>query len=121
MKKIRRRLFTFSPDTQSTLAALLLLTGGFIMVTVLIYFLATADERISAVVVTSEDIGRLQSARFIGRLIHRETQIETGKGVFLVRGAFPALKGHALVLERREDGTQMLCDPVQHLCRKLIE
>ena len=66
MKKSQRRLFTFSPDTQSTLAALLLLTGGFTMVAVLIYFLATADERISAVVVTSEDIGRLQSARFIG-------------------------------------------------------
>src|SRR3989344_3215802 len=72
MKKSQRRLFTFSPDTQSTLAALLLLTGGFTMVAVLIYFLATADERISAVVVTSEVIGRLQSGRVLGRLIHRE-------------------------------------------------
>lgn len=119
MKKSQRRLFTFSPDTQSTLAALLLLTGGFTMVAVLIYFLATADERISAVVVTSEDIGRLQSARFIGRFIHRETQIETEKGVFLVRGVFPVLKGNALVLEHREDGVRMLCDPEQNHCRKL--
>lgn len=120
MKKFRQWSFALSPDTQSTLAALLLLTDCFTMVAVLIYFLATAEERISAVAVTSEDNGRLQSARFIGRFVRRETQVETEKGVFLVRGTFPALKGHALVLERREDEVRMLCDSVQKICGRLV-
>lgn len=101
--------------------ALSLLAGGFAVVAALLYFLATTDERISAVVVASEDIGRLQSARFIDRFVRRETQIETEKGVFPVPGAFSALKGNALVLERREDGARMLCDPAQKICGRLVQ
>ncbi|MHB1141458.1 MAG: hypothetical protein ACYC1T_06870 [Sulfuricaulis sp.] len=69
----------------------------------------------------SEDIGRLQSARFIDRFVRRETQIETEKGVFLVRRTFPALKGNALLLERREDRARMLCDPAQKIYGRLVQ
>ena len=51
----------------------------------------------------------------------RETEIETEKGVYLVRGAFPARKGHPLVQEQREDGARVLCDPAEKVCARLVE
>lgn len=119
MKK--RRRFTFSSDTKRLLAALLLLASLFSVAMILPYYLATAIDSPSTNVVSSEDMGRLQSARFIDRFPRRETEIETEKGVFLVRGAFVARKGHPLVLERREDGARMLCDPAEKICGRLME
>ena len=121
MNKSWRRSFALSPDTRSSLAALSLLAGSFAVVVALLYYLATADDRISPLVVATEDGGRLQSARFIDRATRRETEIETEKGVFLVRGVFPALKGHPLVLERRGDGAWMLCDRAQKICGRLVQ
>lgn len=72
-----------------------------------------------ALVVASEDAGRLQSAYFVDQLIRRQTIVETDKGSFVVCGAFPAIKGHALVLERRRDGKRMLCDPAEKICSRL--
>lgn len=120
MKKYWRRRFTLSSDTKSLLTALLLLTGCFALVITVPYYLATGDDRISAVIVVSEDVGRLQSARFIDRFLRRETEIETEKGVFLVHGAFVARKGHSLVLEQRDDGARMLCDPTEKICARLV-
>lgn len=120
MKKSWRRRFNLSSDTKSLLAVLLLLAGLFTIAVILPLYLTAIDSP-SATVVSSEDMGRLQSARFIDRFIRRETEIETDKGVFLVRGAFMARKGHPLVLELRDDGARMLCDPAQEICGRLAE
>ena len=73
----------------------------------------------SAAVVTTEDVGTLQSAHFIDQLIRHETIIDTEKGSFVVCGTFPVIKNHALVLERRQDGARLLCDPAEKICVRL--
>ena len=121
MKKSWCRRFALSSDTKSLLAALLLLAGLFTIAVILPLYLATAMDSPSTTVVSSEDIGRLRSARFIDRFLQRETEIETDKGVFLVCGVFVALKGHPMVLEQREDGGRVLCDSVQKICARLVQ
>lgn len=120
MKKFWRRRFVISSDTKSWLTALLLLAVLFATVIAVPYYLAIGDNRISAVVVTSEDQGRLQSARYIERFFGYETEVETDKGLLLVRGAFPARKGHSLALELRDDGARMLCDSVEKVCARVL-
>lgn len=75
----------------------------------------------SAPIVASEDAGRLRTAHFIDQLIRHETIVDTEKGSFVVCGTFPAITGHALVLERRRDGNRMLCDPAEKICARLVQ
>lgn len=122
MKKSWLRRLTISADDKALLGALLILAACFALAFIFpLYLVSSVDKVPATAVISSEDIGRLQSARFIERLVHKETEIETEKGIFLVRGAFPARKGHPLVLERREGGARVLCDPVQKICGRLAE
>ena len=120
MKKSWLHHFTISTDDKALLGALLVLTACFALAFIFpLYLVASSDKVPATAVISSEDIGRLQSARFIGRLVHSETEIETEKGVFLVRGVFPARKGHRLVLEQREDGMRVLCDAAENTCARI--
>lgn len=121
MKKSWIRRLAISTDDKDLLGALLLLTACFALAFILpLYLVALSDNVPATAVVSSEEVGRLQSAHFIERLVHSETEIETEKGVFLVRGTFPARKGHLLVLEQREDGARVLCDVAEKVCGRLI-
>ncbi|MHB8623882.1 MAG: hypothetical protein ACYC9J_13925 [Sulfuricaulis sp.] len=121
MTKGSSRRFTLRAHTKNWLGAVLLFVGFLTLMAAVLYFVVTVvfDGTPSAVVITSEDVGRLQSARFIDQFVQRETVIDTEKGSFLVRGVFPAVKDHALVLERREGGAQVLCDPAEKVCAPL--
>lgn len=122
MKKSWFRRFTISSDDKALLSALSILAACFALAFIFpLYFVASADKVPATAVISSEDIGRLQSMRYIDRFFRRETAIETEKGVFLVRGTFVARKEHLLVLEQREDGARMLCDPAQKICGRLVE
>lgn len=122
MKKTWLRRFTISTDDKTLLGALLILTACFGLAFIFpLYLVASSNKVPATAVISSEDIGRLQSARFIERLVHSETEIETDKGIFLVRGAFPARKGHPLVLEQREDGARVLCDSAEEVCARLVK
>lgn len=122
MKKSWLRRLAISTDDKALLGALLLLAVCFALAFIFpLYLVASSDEVPATAVISSEDIGRLQSVRFIERLIHSETEIETEKGIFLVRGTFVARKGHPLVLEHREDGVRVLCDVVEKICGRLVE
>lgn len=122
MKKSWFRRLVISTDNKDLLGALLVLTACFALAFIFpLYLVSSADKVPATAVISSEDIGRLQSARFIERLVHKVTEIETEKGVFLVRGAFVARKGHHLVLEQREGGARVLCDPAEEVCARLVE
>jgi hypothetical protein len=122
MKKSWLRSLSITTDNKSLLGALLLLAACFALTFILpLYLVASSDKVPATAVISSEDIGELQSARFIERLVHRKTEIETEKGIFLVRGTFVARKGHPLVLEQREDGARVLCDAVEKICGRLVE
>lgn len=121
MKKSWLRRLRISTDDKALLGALLLLTACFALAFAFPLYLVTSAGKVPATaVISSEDMGGLQSARFIERLVHSETEIETEKGIFLVRGAFPARKGHPLVLEKREDGVRVLCDSAEEVCARLV-
>lgn len=120
MKKSWLRRLTISTDDKALLGALLILAVCFALTFVFPLYLAASGDKVPATaVISSEDIGRLQSARFIERLVHSETEIETEKGFFLVRGAFLARKGHRMVLEQREDGMRVLCDTAENACARI--
>lgn len=122
MKKTWLSRLKISTDDKALLGALLILAACFTLAFIFPLYLAVSGDEVPATaVISSEDIGRLQSARFIERLVRSETEIETEKGIFLVRGTFVARKGHPLVLERREDGARVLCDAVEKICGRLVE
>lgn len=121
MKKSWFHRLAISTDDKALLGALLVLTACFGLAFIFpLYLITSADKVPATAVISSEDIGRLQSARFIERLVHSETEIETEKGIFLVRGTFVARKGHPLVLEQREDGARILCDPMEKICARMV-
>lgn len=121
MKKSWHRRLGISTDDKTLFGALLMLAACFALAFIFpLYLVASADKVPATAVISSENIGRLQSAHFIERFIHSETEIETEKGIFLVRGTFPARKGHPLALEQREDGARILCDTVEKICRRLV-
>ena len=117
MDKQSRRDSTSSLD--------LLVIGAFLLLVVMFvvemaWLMNGLDCSSSSPLVASEDAGQLQVAHFVDRVIQRRTIIETDRGSFLVCGTFPAIKNHALVLERRQDGNRMLCDPAEKICSRLV-
>lgn len=120
MKKSRSTKQSRAEDNRFALIIVLVLLLIFAFVMGFMMWLITPDTP-SPVVVSETDAGHVLQASFTHIYFPRgtDTVVETDGGSFLVSGTFTALKGHALVLEQRENGFRMLCDRAEKLCLPL--
>jgi len=76
-------------------------------------------------VASSASVGALISVKYLGSngfMDGRQTQVESGRGSFLVAGTFQGIKDVPLVVEVRKRGDRMLCVTGDHdSCRTLLE
>ena len=75
------------------------------------------DRSLDRVPIASMPVGRPLVVTF--QTPKARTVVRTTVGVFVVRGAFPAVWGHPLVLDIRASGPHALCDRALAYCAKL--
>jgi len=121
MKKPRSTKKSRAEDNRFALVMVLVVLLIFAFVMGVLIWEITPDQP-SPVVVSETDAGHVLQASFTQIYFPRgtDTMVETDRGSFLVSGTFTALKGHALVLEQRENGFHMLCDRAEKRCLALV-
>lgn len=105
----RKALGLFSFNRIMTLAGLAVLA---------LYVAAQVE---SLKVVSTTPAGSLVSVRYSGSSYDPRSVVTTNQGTFQVKGSFPALWGHPLVVESRALGDASLCDPALRYCADLYK